>query len=128
MQLASLTTGVLGEAIPRIPAARLARRLVSVAGHGPPARGRRPRDDHAGRHAQALLAADGEHRQAGLPAGPGHPHARPGACGAPDLKPVAGQLMAFSVTDPRGNVVFREGKSHQPIRDRLGRLPAGRAS
>ncbi|MGP0062849.1 MAG: MG2 domain-containing protein, partial [Isosphaeraceae bacterium] len=27
----------------------------------------------------------------------------------PDLKPVAGQMMSFSLTDPRGNVVFREG-------------------
>ena len=27
----------------------------------------------------------------------------------PDLKPVAGQMMSFTLTDPRGNVVFREG-------------------
>ena len=36
-------------------------------------------------------------------------HMRGLALRRPDLKPVAGQLMAFSVTDPRGNVVFREG-------------------
>ena len=28
----------------------------------------------------------------------------------PDLKPVAGQMMSFSLTDPRGNVVFREAE------------------
>ncbi len=37
-------------------------------------------------------------------------HMRGLALRRPDLKPVAGQVMAFSVTDPRGNVVFRDNK------------------
>jgi alpha-2-macroglobulin-like protein len=37
-------------------------------------------------------------------------HMRGLALRRPDLKPVAGQVMAFSVTDPRGNVVFRDGR------------------
>ena len=37
-------------------------------------------------------------------------HMRGLALRRPDLKPVAGQVMAFSLTDPRGNVVFRDGK------------------
>ena len=35
-------------------------------------------------------------------------HIRGLALRRPDLRPVAGQPMAFSLTDPRGNVVFRE--------------------
>jgi hypothetical protein len=35
-------------------------------------------------------------------------HMRGLALRRPDLRPVAGQPMAFSLTDPRGNVVFRE--------------------
>jgi hypothetical protein len=37
-------------------------------------------------------------------------HMRGLALRRPDLKPVAGQVMAFSLTDPRGNVVFRDRK------------------
>ncbi len=37
-------------------------------------------------------------------------HVRGLALRRPDLKPVAGQMMSFSLTDPRGNVVFREGR------------------
>ena len=37
-------------------------------------------------------------------------HMRGLALRRPDLKPIAGQVMAFSLTDPRGNIVFREGK------------------
>jgi hypothetical protein len=37
-------------------------------------------------------------------------HMRGLALRRPDLKPVTGQAMAFSLTDPRGNVVFRDGK------------------
>ena len=36
-------------------------------------------------------------------------HMRGLALRKPDLKPVAGQVMSFSLTDPRGNVVFRQG-------------------
>ena len=88
-----------------VPRPRLARRRLPVAGHGP----RRPGDravDAPGQ-AQALLAADAQHRQAGLPARPGDP-LRALALRRPDLKPVAGQACAFTVTDPKGNVIFRD--------------------
>ncbi|HZT79280.1 MAG TPA: alpha-2-macroglobulin family protein, partial [Gemmataceae bacterium] len=38
------------------------------------------------------------------------------ALGKPDLKPVAGQVMAFTVTDPKGNVLFQ----HRPSTSKFG--------
>ena len=42
-------------------------------------------------------------------------HMRGLALRRPDLKPVAGQMMDFSVTDPRGNIVFRDKKPSSPF-------------
>ncbi len=103
----------------------MARRLVSVAGHGPPARGTQPRDDRADRRAQARPAVDDQHRQAALPARPGDPHARPGAA---EARPQAGRRPDDEVLPDRPARECRlpGSQSDQSVRDRIGRLPAGR--
>ncbi len=108
VQLASLTTGALGEAVPRfrLPDWPDGPYQLQVTA--------RPRGAAAPetitravtlKHSWRLMAStDKPVYQPGQVI-----HMRGLALRRPDLKPVAGQLMAFSVTDPRGNVVFREG-------------------
>ena len=125
VQLASLKTGDTarpsrGSGCPTGPTARISCRSR-------PARPglECPETRHADRHAQALLAADDQHRQAGLSAGTGHPHARPGAAAA---RPQAGRRPGDDLLPDRPARERRlpRAQSDQPVRDRLGRLPAGR--
>ncbi len=105
-----------------VPPPRLARRLVSARGHRQPARGGPPRDRHADDHHAAFLAADGQHRQADLPAGTSHPHARAGAAAA---RPQAGRRPGHDLLPDRPARQRRlpRREADQPVRHRLGRLP-----
>ena len=47
------------------------------------------------------------------------------ALAQPELKPVAGHNVSYAIRDPKGNVIFRKQRRHQPFRHRLGRLPVG---
>ena len=97
--------------------------MARISCGSPPARrGRQPRDISRSvtiQHSWRLMAStDKPVYQPGQMI-----HMRGLALRRPDLKPVAGQTMTFSLTDPRGNVVFRDAKADQPVRHRLGRLP-----
>jgi alpha-2-macroglobulin-like protein len=107
-RLASVTTGELGEAVPRF---RLPdwpdgayQLLVTASPRGADAPERITRTVRLEHSWRLMTSTDKPVYQPGQVI-----HMRGLALRRPDLKPVAGQLMSFSVTDPRGNVIFREG-------------------
>ncbi len=107
VQLASLTTGESGAAVPRFhlpdwPDGSYELRIAaSPRGARSPETITRP---ITLKHSWRLMASTDK------------PVYQPGqviqirglALRRPDLKPVAGQVMSFALTDPRGNVVFRQ--------------------
>ena len=108
VQLASLTTGALGEAVPRFRLPDWPDGPYQLQVTARPLGAAAPETVMRAvtlKHSWRLMAStDKPVYQQGQVI-----HMRGLALRRPDLKPVAGQLMAFSVTDPRGNVVFREG-------------------
>jgi hypothetical protein len=109
VQLASLSTGDQGEAVPRfrLPdwpdgAYQLQVTASPRGGDAPERIERTVKLEHSWR---LMTSTDKPVYQPGQVI-----HMRGLALRRPDLKPVAGQLMSFSLTDPRGNVVFREGR------------------
>ncbi len=109
-----------GAALPR---AGLGRRREPAPCHGldrKPSRGAHRAADQAA----TLVAAAPEHRQAGLSAGPDHPHERAGPAPA---GPRAGRRarVDFSHHGPKRQRDFPRARPEQPVRHRRVRLRAG---
>jgi hypothetical protein len=108
VQLASLTTGDHGEAVPRFQLPDWPDGSYQLQVTARPTGARSPETIARTvtlKHAWRLMSStDKPVYQPGQVI-----HMRGLALRRPDLKPVAGQVMSFSLTDPRGNVVFREG-------------------
>jgi len=104
VRLASVTTGDHGAAAPRLhlpdwPDGDYTLKIRAAAG---PARETVTRTVSLKRSWRLMVSTDKPVYQPGQVI-----RARGLALRRPDLKPVAGQEMVFSVTDPRGNVIFR---------------------
>ena len=108
VQLASLTTGEHGEAVPRFRLPDWPDGPYQLQVTASPRGARSPETITRTvtlKHSWRLMTStDKPVYQPGQVI-----HMRGLALRRPDLKPVAGQVMAFSLTDPRGNVVFRDG-------------------
>ena len=113
LQLASVTTSDHGAAAPRVhlpdwPDGEYTLRVTANTGRTPEVL---TRTVALKRSWRLMVSADKPVYQPGQVI-----RARGLALRRPDLKPVAGQEMVFSVTDPRGNVIFR----HRGATSRFG--------
>jgi alpha-2-macroglobulin-like protein len=52
-------------------------------------------------------------------------HVRSLALQRPDLRAAGRQSVEFTVTDPKGNVIFKQTRLDQPLRHHVDRLPVG---
>ena len=125
VQLAGLKTGDHGEGVPRFRLPDWPDGSYQLRVTASPAGARRPEtvtQTIALNHSWRLMTStDKPVYQPGQVI-----HIRGLALRRPDLKPVVNQVMAFSLTDLRGNVVFRDRRPTSRFGIALGRLPVGR--